>query len=87
MEVVLAGPLTAEESAGGKLSGDDVEDQVADVGDVASGGLEEPILGLFGDLVLVDFEEATVCGDLLVVEGLEWCGFGSSGDTLEGGLT
>ena len=85
--VVLARPLTTEETACGKLGGDDVEDQVADVGDVASGSLEETVLGLFGDFVLVDLEKAAVLGDLLVVEGLESSSFGCSGDTLEGSLT
>ena len=85
--VVLTGPLTAEETARGELGGEDVEDQVADVVDVASGSLEEAVLGLIGDLVLVDLEKPTVGLDLLGVEGLEFGGFGSSGDTFKGSLT
>ena len=76
--VILTWLLTAEETTRGELSGDGVEDQVADIGDMSGGSLEESVLGLFGDLVLVDLEEATVFGDLLVVEGLELGGFGGS---------
>jgi len=85
--VVLTGLLTTEETARGKVGGDSVEDQVADVGDVAGGCLEESVLGLFGDLVLVDLEEAAVFWNLLLVEGLELGSFGGSRDALEGSLT
>ena len=87
MEVVLTGPFTTEETARGKPGGDVVEDQIADVGDVVDGSLEETVLGFIGDLVLVYLEETAVGGDLLVVEGLELGSFGSSGDALEGSLT
>ena len=84
--VVFTGDRTTEETCRGKLGGDSVEDQIADVRDVAGGSLEEPVLGLFRDLVLVDLEEATVLRDLLVVEGPEWGSFWSSGDALESSL-
>jgi len=85
--VVLAGLLTTEETARGKLGGDDLEDQVADVGNVAGGSLEETVLGLFGGLVLIDFKETTVGSDLLIVEGLELGSLGGGGDALKGSLT
>ena len=85
--VVLTGCRTTEETCRGKLGGDGVEDQVADVGDVPGGSLEEPVLGLFGGLVFVDLEEAAVLRDLLVVEGLEWGRFGGNRDALESSLT
>jgi hypothetical protein len=67
--VVLTGSLTtAEETACGKLAGEDIEDQVIDVGDMANGSLEEAILGLFGDLVFVGLVEIAVKGNLFVVE-------------------
>jgi hypothetical protein len=87
MIVILTGLLAGEESARGKLAGEDVDDQVTDVGDVASRVLEETLLGLFGDLVLVNLEETAVGGNLFVVERLELGSLGGSGDTLESGLT
>lgn len=54
---------------------------------MTGGSLEETVLGVFGNLILVDFEETAVCGDLLVVESLEFCSFGGNGDTLKGSLT
>jgi len=85
--VVLTRLVTTEETARGKLSGDGVEDQITDVGDVICGSLEESILGLCGDLVLLDLEEAAIFRDLLFVEGLELGSFWGNGDALEGGLT
>ena len=85
--VVLTRLLATEETGRGKLGGDDVEDQITDVVDVTFGSLEESVLGLVGDLVLVNLEKATVLGDLLVVERLEFNSFGSNGDPLEGSLT
>lgn len=87
VEVVLTGLFTAEETARGKVGGDGVEDQVADVGNMVGRSLEEAVLGLDGDLVLVDLEETTVGGNLLAVESLELGSCGSSGDALEGSLT
>ena len=87
VEVVLTGSFTAEETARGELGGESVEDQIAHVGDMAGGNLEEAVLGLIGDLVLVDLEETSVGGNLLVVEGFEVGSFGSSRDALEGSLT
>jgi len=87
VEVVLTGPFTAEETACGELGGEGVEDQIAHVGDMDGGNLEETALGLIRDLVLVDLKETTVGGDLLVVKGLELGSFGSNGDALEGSLT
>ena len=81
--VVLAGVRTAEETVRRKRGGDGGEDQLADVGNVRGGSLEEPGLGLVGGLVLVDLEETTVGGLLLVVEGLELGSLGSDGDALE----
>ena len=85
--VVLTGLLTTKETARGKLGGDSSEDQVTDIGNVTNGSLEETVLGLFGDLVLVDLKETTVGGNLLIVEGLELGSLGSDGDTLKGSLT
>ena len=85
--VVLTGGRTTEEPCRGKLGGDSVENQIADVGDVTGRSLEESVLSLIGDLVLVDLEEAAVLGDLLVVEGLEWGSFGGNSDPLESRLT
>ena len=87
VEVVLTGPFTAEETARGELGREGVEDQIAHVGDVTGGNLEEAVLGLIGDLILVDLKETAVGGNLLVVEGFELCSFGSSRDALEGSLT
>ena len=87
VEVVLTRLVTTEETARGKLSGNDVEDQHVDAGGMGDGTLEEPILGLIGDLILVDRDKTTVGCDLLVIEGLELSSFGSSGDALESGLT
>jgi len=85
--VVLTRGRTTEETCRGKLGGDGVENQVADVGDMASGSLEESVLSLFGDLVLVDLEEAAILRHLLVEEGLVWGSFGGSSDALESSLT
>ena len=49
---------------------------------MTGGSAEETVLGLIGDLVLVDLKETTVGGGLLVVEGLELSSFRSSGDAL-----
>lgn len=87
VEIVLTGLVTTEETAGGKFGGNGGKDQVADVGDMTGRTLEESVLGLIRRLVLVDREKTTVGCDLLVIEGLELGGFGSSGDALESGLT
>lgn len=87
VEIVLSRPRTTEETARGKSGGDLVKDQVPDVGNVVLGSLEETVLGLFGDFVFVEFEKATVGGELLLVEVLESCSFRGSRDTLEGLLT
>ena len=87
VEVVLTGLFTTEETAGGKLSGNGGEDQIADVGDMAGRILEETVLGLIGGLVLIDRDKTTVGRDLLVIKGLELGSFGSNGDALESGLT
>lgn len=84
--VVLTGRRTAEETTRGKLGRDNVEDQIADVGDVVGRSLEETVLSLVGDLILVGLEETAVGGDLLVVESLKRSSFGSSGDALESSL-
>lgn len=79
----LTGLVTTEETVRRKLSGNDVKDQLVDVGGVGDGTLEEPILGLMGGLIFVDRGKTTVSRDLLAIEGLELGGFGSSGDALE----
>jgi len=84
--VILTGFGAPKEAFRRKLIGDDVEDQVADVGSVTNRSLEETVLGLIGGLVFVDLEDITVGGDLLVVEGLEFCSFGSGVDALESSL-
>ena len=85
--VILTRLGAAEETFCGKLSGDGIEDQIADVSNVTSGGLEETILSLVGSLVFVDLKETAVGGDLLVVESLKFGSFGSSVDALESSLT
>lgn len=87
VEVILTRPRTAQETARGKLGREDIEDEVTDVGNVSGGSLEETILGLFRDLVVVDLEETTIGGNLLIVEGLEFGSFWGSRDAFEGSLT
>jgi len=86
VEVVLTRPRATKESFRGKLSGNDVEDQVTDVCYVGSRNLEQSVLGFFRGFVLVDFEETAVRSDLLVIEGFVFCGRGGSRDTFEGSL-
>ena len=87
VEVVLTGLRATKETTRGKLGRDGSEDQVVDVGGVTGGGLEEALLGLFGDFVLVGLQETPVSRDLFVVEGLELGSFRGGGDTFEGSLT
>jgi hypothetical protein len=86
VEVVLTRPLAAEETARGKLGGDHMENQVANVGDVTERSLEETVLGLFWNLPLVYLEEATVGGNLLLIESLEFGSFRCSGYALKRSL-
>ena len=87
VEVVLIGSRTAKEAARGKFGRDNINDQVADVGNVGFRSMEETVLGFFRDLVLIDLEETTIGGDLFVVEGFELGSFRSERDTLKSSLT
>lgn len=68
MEVVLPGLLTTDEAALGKFVRDLLQNQVADVLDVALGFLKESVLDISGDFAVVDLEKATVLFFLLLVE-------------------
>lgn len=87
VEVILTGPRATKETARGEFRRNTVKDQVADVGDMIRGSLEETVLGLFRDIAIVYFEKATVNPNLLFVEVLKFSCFRGGRDTLKRLLT